>query len=124
MTANVLTIAFDAGTNLTVNLTDGTSLTGDFVSVNSKGVNLRVDGKVVSRSLSRVANVARTMPTCDGDPIEDDHDYTTAELAAIFDTSARSLRVQLRRIGVGVGQGHSYRFTATQARAVRAQLTA
>lgn len=121
---NTLAASFDRGTLVTVNLNDGTQLTGEFVSVNSKGVNVRVDGKVVSRGLSRVGSVTRVAPTCDGDPIEDGHEYTTAELAAIFDTSARALRVQLRRLGVGVGQGHAYRFTANDARDLRTRLTA
>jgi hypothetical protein len=39
-------------------LTDGSTLTGTLISINSKGINLKVDGRVTSRSLSKIAWIA------------------------------------------------------------------
>lgn len=36
---------------------------------------------------------------------------TTAELAVIFDTNAKALRVALRKLGLGVGRGRRYHLT-------------
>lgn len=118
MTINAasLNTAFEAGTTVTVTLTKGDPITGEYVSTNSKGVNLRVDGKLVTRSLGRVASVDRVEADADG--------LTTAQLAAVFHTNARSLRVHLRRLGLGVGQGRTYQLSAADVEKVRAALSA
>lgn len=48
--------------------------------------------------------------------------HTTAELAALFDTSARALRVQLRKLGLGVGKGRRYYLTDDELTTVRQAL--
>jgi hypothetical protein len=110
------------GEMVTLTLTDHTTVTGEYVSVNTKGVNIKVDGKVVSRGLARIAEIDH--PTEDGDVFVPGTDYTAKALATIFGTSARRLRVQLRKLGLGVGQGHMYHLTADQARNVRNALSA
>jgi hypothetical protein len=47
---------------------------------------------------------------------------TTAEVAEIFGTSAKELRVTLRALGMGVGKGHRYHLTAEQITVVRGAL--
>lgn len=117
------------------------TVTGTIISINSKGVNLKVaDGTTVSRSLSRVVWVK-----LDGDDIEvaaaedgianldlpNDQDAlvaeldgaTTAELADVFGIAAKELRVTLRSLGMGVGKGRRYHLTADQINTVRTALT-
>jgi hypothetical protein len=99
--------------------TDKGTVTGEFVSVNSKGANIKVDGKVISRSLNAITDVTTpATPNVPADMFTDGTAYTTAELAAMFSTTARELRVQLRTFGMGVGKGHRYGFSADEARAV------
>lgn len=45
------------GLDAILTLNDGTTLTGIFLSVNSKGWNITIDGKTVSRGLKTVAKV-------------------------------------------------------------------
>lgn len=58
-----------------VSYTDNTgvmnTITGTLISINSKGVNLKVDGRVTSRSLSRVVWVAIDEGDVDADAIQD-----------------------------------------------------
>lgn len=92
---------------------------GAFVSVNSKGINVKLDtGRVVSRSLRYVTNVALIVdiPNTPADLFADDATYTTAELAAALDMDAYDLRVILRDLGLGVGKGHKYGFDGAEAR--------
>lgn len=98
------------GQTYTVTTTKGTEVTGEFVSINSKGVNLKVDGKIKAVSLNAVASVV--------DPTSADG-MTTAELAELFDTSAKALRVTLRSLGLGVGKGRRYHLTRPQVKQVR-----
>lgn len=136
-----ITNAKDNGVEVTIDLTDGTAFTGDPISVNSKGVNIKVDGKVRSFGLKRVDALTSDM---DEDPeVEDDddmsdediyaelgEDMTTAELADHLSTSlnidldAKALRVHLRALGLGVGKGRKYSLTATEYRLVRDLVTA
>lgn len=44
------------GQPITLELTDGTTVTGEFLSINSKGWNVIVDGVTVSRSIARVTS--------------------------------------------------------------------
>lgn len=112
-----------------ITLNDNTVITGAPISVNSKGMNLRVDGKVRSFSLNRIdfANVVT-----EDDEMTDEEIYaelgdgmTTAELAAHLsdalktDLTPKELRVHLRALGLGVGKGRKYSLTATDYRLVR-----
>jgi hypothetical protein len=64
------------GAEGTVFLTDGTEVTGDIISVNSKGFNLRVDGKTRSFSLARITDI---ITDNDIDPEMDELDEEMAE---------------------------------------------
>lgn len=123
-------------TELTVTLTDGTEATGLPISVNSKGVNLKVDGKVRSFGLKRVD--ALTIDGEDADEVNEDDEAdrieelanevsdgaTTAEVAALLsdylnrDLTPKELRVHLRALGLGVGKGRKYALSAGEFRAV------
>lgn len=55
------------------------------------------------------------------DPMDDDEaGHTTAELAELFNTSAKALRVHLRAMGMGVGQGRRYYLDDAQLATVKA----
>jgi hypothetical protein len=130
----------DAELELTITLEDGTEITGDPISVNSKGVNVKVDGKVRSFGLKRIAALTNAdMDEDDEDTDEDSdediyaelgEDMTTAELAAHLsdalntDLTPKELRVHLRALGLGVGKGRKYSLTATEYRMVKAIVTA
>lgn len=96
-------------------------VTGDPISVNTKGVNLRVDGKVRSFGLRRIDAITADIDT-DEDIPEDG--MTTADVAAMFDMEAKELRVHLRKLGRGVGKGRKYGLGADDVRAVRDHLAA
>lgn len=127
-----------------VTLVDGTQISGSPISVNSKGVNLKVDEKVRSFALSRVDAI--DLVTADEDEeLEDEvdadeeafmdesqaesdlediyaqlHDgMTTAELAALFGIEPKELRVHLRSLGLGVGKGRKYSLAASDYRLVK-----
>jgi hypothetical protein len=129
-----ITDAKDNEFEVTVVLTDGTSVTGDPISVNSKGVNLKVDGKVRSFGLKRIDSLVSDLDDEDGDDdtetdediyAELGEDMTTAELADHLadhlkvDLDAKALRVHLRALGLGVGKGRKYSLTATEYRMVK-----
>lgn len=132
-------IVLDAKTNgseLTVILADGTEITGDPISVNSKGVNIKVDGKVRSFGLNRVAELVSDMDDTRTEDLTDEEiyaelgeDMTTAELAAHLsdalkiDLTPKELRVHLRALGLGVGKGRKYSLTATEYRLVKDLVT-
>lgn len=140
------------GMDAILTLADGTTLTGTFLSVNSKGWNITVDGKTISRGLKVVAKTEVVETEMDEDTeadfiadmvdagvYEDDTDEadnaelealvseldgaTTAELAEVFGMAAKELRVHLRALGMGVGKGHRYHLTADQIKVVRDALT-
>lgn len=122
---------------VTVTLTDGTEVVGMPISVNSKGVNVKVDGKVRSIGLNRVASIATEGEDEgelfeDGDEMTDEDiyaemsdDMTTADLAALLSDhlnislDPKELRVHLRALGLGVGKGRKYSLTASEYRMVR-----
>lgn len=128
-----ITDAKDIESELVVTLTDGTVVIGDPISVNSKGVNLRIDGRTKSISLSKIESL-----THDGvdDDSDDDTDRleelanevsdgaTTAEVAALLsdyldrDLTPKELRVHLRALGLGVGKGRKYALSTGEFRAV------
>lgn len=125
MTANTTTATIAAdlekGEEIIVTFADDSTLEGEFVSINSKGLNFRVDDKLITRSLSRVVSVARPG---DEDEVEDEdtEGLTTAELADMFETTARALRVRLRKLGLGVGKGRRYHLTDAELTLVRASV--
>jgi hypothetical protein len=100
------------------------TLEGTFVSINSKGINLKVDGKVISRSMTTVTHVNRVVTVDDDVPnspvdlFDDNTTYTTAELAAALKMSTYDLRVELRKLGMSVGKGHKYGLDGIAARHV------
>jgi hypothetical protein len=128
-----ITDAKDNEVEVTVTLADGTAVTGDPISVNSKGVNLKVDGKVRSFGLSRVTALTSDLDDeADTDEDTDEEiyamlgeDMTTADLAAALtealgaEITPKELRVHLRALGLGVGKGRKYSLTATEFRMVR-----
>lgn len=131
----IVTDAKDNEQDVTIQLVDGTEVTGAPVSVNSKGVNLKVDGKVRSFGLKRIESLFDSREA-DLDDTEDDmtdediyaelgDGMTTAELAAHLsdslktDLTPKELRVHLRALGLGVGKGRKYSLSATEYRMVR-----
>lgn len=126
-----ITDAKDSEFEVTVTLVDGTSVTGDPISVNSKGVNLKVDGKVRSFGLKRIAELTSDLDddADDTDPLEDlanevSDGASTAEVAALLsdylnrDLTPKELRVHLRALGLGVGKGNKYALSEGEFRAV------
>jgi hypothetical protein len=120
------------GDMILINLVDGTEVTGEAFSVNSKGVNIKVDGKTRSIALSRIADMDREGIEDEADDMTDEDIYaelgdgmTTAELAAHLSDylnialTPKELRVHLRALGLGVGKGRKYSLTATEFRMVR-----
>lgn len=133
---DIITTAKDEEIELTVTLTDGTEATGMPISVNSKGVNLKIDGKVRSFGLARIATLTGLDEDDEDDMTDEDiyaelgEDMTTAELAAHLSDhlnislEPKELRVHLRALGLGVGKGRKYSLTATEYRLVRDLVTA
>jgi hypothetical protein len=130
---NLIATAKNDELEVTVRLVDNTEVTGDPISVNSKGVNLKVDGKVRSFGLNRVEAIltdedveAETEAT---DRIEElanevSDGATTSEVAALLsdylerELTAKELRVHLRALGLGVGKGNKYALSEGEFRAV------
>lgn len=102
-----------------VTLTDGTTITGIVFSINSKGVNVRTDAGVVSRSLTRVASIDPVAT-----PDTDTDGATPADLADMFNMAAKDIRVILRRLGLGVGKGQRYALGADDIARVRDTIAA
>jgi len=106
--------AKNADVTVTVQLTDGSTITGAPVSVNSKGVNLKIDGKTRSFGLRRIDAVKADIPATD-----DGEALSTREVAEIFNIEAKELRVHLRSLGRGVGKGRKYGLTTDDVNALR-----
>jgi hypothetical protein len=105
------------GDVITVTTAKG-AVTGAFVSVNSKGINVTVDGRTVSRSLTSITDLTTATPNTPADLFVDGMTYTTADVAAALAMSAYDLRVILRSLGMGVGKGHRYGIDAPNARTI------
>lgn len=94
-------------------------VTGNPISVNTKGVNIKVDGKVRSFAISRIVSITANtnddtaLPT--GSP---------ADVAPYFGLTAKELRVKLRAMNMNVGKGHRYALDTDAVRAVAAHLAA
>jgi hypothetical protein len=111
----------DRGALIEVRTVKGDVTEGTFVSFNTKGINVKTEsGRVVSRSLGVVAQVALIVITPDtpADMFVDGETYGAAAIAAALDMSAYDLRVILRDLGMGVGKGRRYGFDAGDARTV------
>lgn len=130
-------------------LTDGDSVFGTALSVNSKGVNVKDDnGKTRSVSLARVADLVLIDDDTFGADDDADDDAaaelndalndvadsisdgaTTAEVAAALsdvlgrEITPKELRVHLRALGLGVGKGRKYALSAGELRAVHTVIT-
>lgn len=132
---DLITDAKDNELEVTVLLADGTMVTGDPISVNSKGVNIKVDGKTRSFGLARITAIQVPNGDDDEDMTDEEiyaelgEDMTTAELAAHLsdalniDLTPKELRVHLRALGLGVGKGRKYSLTATEYRLVKDLVT-
>jgi exosome complex RNA-binding protein Csl4 len=122
MNADTITANITPGTEVRVTTKDGSAVTGTFISVNTKGINVKVDGKTVSRGLARLSAVeivANLVPDTADDLFagyDDDATLTTTALAVIFGTNAKALRVGLRAAGLGVGKGRTYGLTPADVR--------
>lgn len=111
------TVTYAKGTIVNVTLTDDTVLTGEYMSTDAKGVvSIKVEGKIVTRAASRVVSI--DLPSDDVDA----EGFTTADLADMFDTSARALRRRLRALNMGVGKGRRYFLTDAQLATVKASV--
>lgn len=111
-----------AGCAVNITLTTGDVLTNVIPTgrITTKGVAYRttIDEPVRYVSVNRVDSIDVPVPvnpvvdvphTADADADADaEGEYTTAEMAAMFDTSPRGLRVALRAIQRGVGRGQRY----------------
>lgn len=113
-----------AGELVKVTTADDTTtvvLTG---KVTTKGLAVKMGMEDPTYYIARTKIVSLDVVDAPADMFTDGDEYTTAELAAAFDMTARALRVELRAMGIGVGKGHTYRFTATEARRVATTLNA
>jgi hypothetical protein len=142
-------ITTNKGADIEIVLTNGDSVFGSALSVNSKGVNVKDDdGKTRSVSLARIESLELVEDdTFDSDDHADDDaaaaiteleeiyamltdGMTTADLAdALSDhlniaLTPKELRVHLRALGLGVGKGRKYALSASEFRAVRALIVA
>lgn len=121
-----------------ITLVDGTIVTGSAISVNSKGVNLKIDDKTRSFGLKRIDAIDLVTDDEDDSDEETDEDIyamlgddmTTAELAdhlsdhLNISLSPKELRVHLRALGLGVGKGRKYSLSASEYRLVKDIVTA
>lgn len=114
-------IAAHKGTDVIVSLVDGSISTGSALSVNSKGVNIKRDGKTVSFNLKKVDTITLPVPIelVDDEAVLAHDGMTTRELADILGTDAKSLRVTLRSLGLGVGKGRKYSLAVSDLANVR-----
>lgn len=137
------------GATVILDTVKGETVTGSLISLNSKGWNVKDDaGRTITRteattaSLITVTDATEDLEDIDlnfeeidlDDDLEIEDDaanvdmpegdgHTTAELAALFNTSARALRVQLRKLGLGVGKGRRYYLTDEELATVREAIT-
>lgn len=115
------TAATLAGELATVTMTDGTSMTLVIVGkVNTKGLVVKHHADEPSFYLapSKIESVTVPTPDAEGDG------YTTAEVADIFNMTAKELRVNLRALGLGVGKGRRYGLTDADVAVIREHLNA
>jgi hypothetical protein len=107
MDANAITAFLGTynGELVTVTMTNGDTHTGVVTNLNTKGVGFKMsdeDTKTDRLAKTKIASI-ELLTTSDATDV-----LTTAELAVIFETNAYALRVQLRKLGLGVGRGSRY----------------
>lgn len=86
--------------------------------LNSKGMIVRHHADEPSFTIAPTKVIAITPHVvAEGDGM------TTAEVAKIFDMTAKELRVITRSMGLGVGKGRRYAFVEADVDAIRAHLT-
>ena len=140
------------GATVILDTVKGETVTGSLISLNSKGWNVKDDaGRTITRTEAVTASLITVTDATedfedidlnfedidldDAEDLEVEDDatdtdmpegdgHTTAELAALFNTSARALRVQLRKLGLGVGKGRRYFLTDEELATVREAITA
>lgn len=135
--ADLIATAKTNNEDLMVTLTDGTVATGAPISVNSKGVNLKIDGKTRSFGLARIASLDLVTDDDTDSVTELEEIYamledgmTTTDLAAALSDhlnialTPKELRVHLRALGLGVGKGRKYSLSASEFRSVRSLIVA
>lgn len=130
---SILTEAKELGEMVLVRLADDTSASGAPISVNTKGVNIKMeDGKTKSFSLNRVKAIDIVTEDDEAEGTTELEDIvneisdgaTTAEIAAHLteylkhEVTPKELRVHLRALGLGVGKGRKYALSAGEFRAV------
>jgi hypothetical protein len=110
---------------------EGRDFTGEVISINSKGLNLKIDGKVRSTALRNIAKIVLANEVVEDTETDEDiyaalgDGMSTAELAAHLSDALKvsmtpkELRVHLRALGLGVGKGRKYSLTATEYRMVK-----
>lgn len=123
-TAADITTAYAKGDNIVLVTSTDETITGTFISVNSKGVNVKVGSKVVTRSLTKIVQAGSLGNDTTPDPLEEGVEYTTRDLANVFHVSAKLLRVHLRAAGLGVGRGRKYLLRKADLADVRTRLAA
>jgi hypothetical protein len=119
---SIASVIFNAG-----HVMEGRDFTGEIVSINSKGLNLKIDGKIRSTALRNIdrINLVSDNEVADDDITAELHDgMTTAELADLMGTTPKALRVSLRALGMGVGKGRKYSLHATAYNTVKAHVEA
>lgn len=123
MNRNDLIAVATANAGVLANVTfilDGSETTQTLViegRVNSKGMVVRHHADEPSFTIAPTKVISVTPHVvAEGDGM------TTAEVAAIFNMTAKELRVHLRAMGIGVGRGKRYAFTPADVDAVRTHL--
>lgn len=103
MDIHTIIAGFPITTPVTVTKANGKTITGIISNITDKSVVVDVDGKKNTVAIAHIDTIVNDTPATDDTEL-----LTTAELAAIFDTNAKALRVELRRLGLGVGRGSRY----------------
>lgn len=123
-TAATTFITANKGMDILVHLADSSTVFGEALSVNSKGVNVKVNGKTRSIALSKVTDLVIADAEATDFPVELHDGMTTTELAAVFGIEPKELRVHLRALGLGVGKGRKYSLSPVDYRRVNELINA
>lgn len=122
--AATIATAKENGNTVTLVLADDTRVTGTPISVNTKGVNLKIDGKTRSFALSRIDVIGEDVQVAVVDDIPEapEGGATPAFIAEAFGMAAKDVRIVLRRLGMGVGKGQRYALTTDDIRKVKIEI--
>lgn len=126
--ATIATATADQLVTITYTL-DGEEISFVAVSegrINAKGqflYRMSAEEKVEYLAPSRIVSVVPLdAPDAPADLFNNAETYTAGAVAAILDMAAKDLRVQLRSMGLNVGKGKRYEFTADEARTIAARV--